>query len=136
MTKAKWVHKYISSDICCIICACGVETYGSGNRYWKEVDCPKCLAKRPVKKEKVHMINDPTPYGAKAEQQETALEKWEEWFKLCCDHSFEPQADEVWDGAIDTVCGYLRNELCSIHALGLSGTDEILNKVKKKFKTE
>lgn len=63
-------------------------------------------------------------------------ERWEEWFKLCCDHSFSPQPDEIWNGAIDTVCVYLRNQLCVIDSLGLSGADEILNKAKKKFKTE
>lgn len=64
----------------------------------------------------------------------TPFDKWEEWFKLCCDHSFSPQPGEVWDGAIDTICAYLTNEMCS--ELGLDETKRILDKTKKKFKTE
>lgn len=63
----------------------------------------------------------------------TPFDKWEEWFKLCCDHSFSPQPHEVWDGAIDTLCAYLTNEMCS--ELGLDEIKRILDKTKKKFKT-
>jgi|SRR3990167_275687 len=73
-----------------------------------------------------------TVFDAK-EQPKTPFEKWEQWFVLCCDHSISPQPHEVWDGAIDTICMYLINEMCS--ELGLDETNRILNKAKKKFKT-
>lgn|SRR3990167_6737345 len=67
------------------------------------------------------------------EQPKTPFDKWQDWFVLCCDHSISPQSHEVWDGAIDTICMYLLNEMCS--ELGLDETNRILNKAKKKFKT-
>ena len=66
----------------------------------------------------------------------TPFDKWNDWFHLSCDHSFSPSNEETWDGAIETVCTYLRNELCSVDDLGLSGADKILNKIKKKFKND
>jgi len=54
-----------------------------------------------------------------------ALEKWTKWFETTCDHSFSPSDWEVWDGAIDTVCHYLENELVEF-----KGRDWILQKVK------
>lgn len=72
--------------------------------------------------------------GTTEKEKKIPFDKWEEWFKLCCDHSFSPQPDEVWDGAIETICAYLRNELCS--SLGLGEADRILGKAKKRFKTE
>ena len=38
-------------------------------------------------------------------------DKWKQWFVLCCDHPISPQPNEVWNGAVETVCAYLRNEI-------------------------
>ena len=54
MTKAKWMHKWISSDICNLNTYCEVflKTGLGANRYWAKVTCPKCLAKKPARKKK------------------------------------------------------------------------------------
>ena len=72
--------------------------------------------------------------AAKEEQPKTPYQKWDDWFHLSCDHSFSPDPTDIWDGAIDTVCFYLRNEMCM--GLGLPETDKILEQTKKKFKSE
>lgn len=70
--------------------------------------------------------------AGKEDQLKTPYQKWEAWYFLACDYPIDPQVDDVWNGAIDTVCKYLRNEMCT--ELGLDETDEILERTKKKFK--
>ena len=88
---------------------------------WDEEECNKKTIKYPEKT----LVPKMTP-----------LEKWEQWFQLSEDHVFSPSSSEVWDGAIDTICAYLKNELCTFHDVGLHGAEGILNKTKKKFKEE
>ena len=68
------------------------------------------------------------------ERSKTPFDKWNDWFALSCDYSFSPVEQEAWDGAIDTVCNYLLNELCGV--LDLTEADKLVNKIKKKFKNE
>ena len=54
MTKAKWVHKW-HRDIFNCKAYCGITTTINGNQKWSKVTCPKCLAKKPKKKEKTYL---------------------------------------------------------------------------------
>lgn len=131
---------------------------------WEDVTCKNCLKQRPPfkikdypSKDNLKEINEELnnlPWTTESEEEDengvsypdeevtqeqqpkTPYEKWEQWFTLSCDYSFSPSSYETWDGAIDTICTYLRNELCVAGDLGLGGADEILNKTKKKFKNE
>lgn len=40
----KIIHKYWSSDIFNIYSYCNRKAWKNGDRYWKNVTCPKCLA--------------------------------------------------------------------------------------------
>jgi len=64
-----------------------------------------------------------------------ALELWREYWKLSVDHPAGPVDHEVWDGAIDTVCSYLRNQLCDGEE-NLERIDEAIRKTKEKFRCE
>lgn len=118
---------------------------------WVDVTCKNCLKKSPpwttedVELDAKEIFDEALSrkairdvYSAQSPEEVsvgmTPFEKWEQWFALSCDHSFSPSPTEVWNGAIDTVCAYLINEMCA--ELGLDETNCILNKAKKKFKTE
>ena len=64
----------------------------------------------------------------------TPFEKWECLWKTSCDHSAFPTTYESWDGAIDTICAYLQNELCGESGMELDQISSLLRKTKKKFK--
>lgn len=78
--------------------------------------------------------NDALSVEPKKEKEKTPYQKWEDWHKLCCDWNIDPQYNDIWNGAIDTVCAYLVNEMCL--DLDLYRTYEIINKAKKKIKLE
>lgn len=143
MRKMK-VHKQLQKDS--FVTECGLAAHRSARRsnQWRYITCETCLKFRPPFKLKDYLPAPPPAddldevFDAAAEEEKTPkrtpFDKWKDWFSLSCDYSFSPVDQEVWDGAIDTVCTYLRNELCS--PLGLNETDRILKKVKKKFKNE
>lgn len=59
-----------------------------------------------------------------------AFNKWFSYFQTMSDHHVEPEAEEAWNGAIDTIAQYIINELCGEHHYNYEEILHIADKIR------
>jgi len=60
------------------------------------------------------------------------FDKWLEYWKTSVEWDAAPSNEETWNGAVDSVCNYLRNSTPD----GLEDVDDLIHKIQNRFKCE